>query len=88
MNLKEEFRKEHPETIGEEDSMFDLSNYCGWMEGKLYNLINHQPFKCPVCGGNGLVPAGFYNTVTGYSTTTSTAPLTCRSCNGTGIVWK
>lgn len=43
--------------------------------------------RCPVCGGNGLVPNGFYNTVTGIGSTTSITPETCRSCNGTGIVF-
>jgi hypothetical protein len=42
--------------------------------------------KCPVCGGNGLVPNGFYNTVTGEIMTNSVAPEKCRSCDGTGIV--
>ena len=43
--------------------------------------------RCPVCGGNGLVPNGFYNTVTGIGSTTSIAPEKCLSCNGTGIVF-
>jgi len=29
-----EFRKDHPETIGETDSQFDLDNYCDWLEKK------------------------------------------------------
>lgn len=45
------------------------------------------PFRCPVCNGNGLVPNGFYISVTGVLSTNSTNPETCRSCNGTGIVW-
>ena len=45
------------------------------------------PHRCPVCYGKGLVPNGFYNTVIKYDSTMSTAPETCRSCNGTGIVW-
>lgn len=45
------------------------------------------PFKCPVCGGTGLVPHGFYDTTTGLYTSTSTLPDQCRSCSGTGIVW-
>lgn len=43
--------------------------------------------RCPVCGGNGLVPNGFYNTVSGIWSTTSITPETCRSCNGTGLVF-
>ena len=42
---------------------------------------------CPVCGGKGKVPNGFYNAigVNNYCTA-SIAPEICRSCNGTGIV--
>lgn len=42
--------------------------------------------KCPVCGGNGLVPNGFYTQTTGQWTTSSTTPEKCRSCNGLGRV--
>lgn len=45
------------------------------------------PYRCPICGGNGLVPDGFYATVTGHWSTTDYTPEKCRSCNGTGIVW-
>ena len=45
-----------------------------------------NPCKCPVCGGNGLVPAGFYLTATGQITTSSCAPETCRACNGKGYI--
>ena len=48
-----------------------------------------RPHVCPVCGGKGLVPAGFYNI--GYDPYTYTTdipqPELCRSCGGTGIVW-
>lgn len=45
-----------------------------------------QPYKCPVCEGRGLVPQGFYNLhLTGISG--STAPETCKTCNGQGILW-
>ena len=45
------------------------------------------PHRCPVCNGNGSVPNGFYAQTSGHWSTTSTAPETCRSCGGTGIVW-
>ena len=43
------------------------------------------PHRCPVCNGVGKVPAGFYSM--GIASTTS-MPETCRSCNGTGIIWE
>ena len=46
-----------------------------------------RPYVCPVCGGNGLVAQGFYAQTSGQWTSTSTAPITCRSCQGTGVVW-
>ena len=42
---------------------------------------------CPVCGGKGLVPNGFYTAIgTPYYGTTSTSPETCRSCGGKGYI--
>ena len=38
--FNEEFRKDHPETIGETDSHFDLDNYKDWLESKL-EKANH-----------------------------------------------
>lgn len=46
-----------------------------------------KPYRCPVCNGSGLAPNGFYNQTSGHWLTTSFTPETCRSCNGTGIVW-
>jgi hypothetical protein len=48
-----------------------------------------RPHRCPVCGGKGAVPQGFYN-VHWNEGTTSTAPIPemCRSCQGTGILWE
>ena len=39
---------------------------------------------CPVCGGRGIVPAGFYNS---ELVTTSASEEACRSCRGSGLVW-
>jgi len=42
---------------------------------------------CPVCRGAGIVPQGFYVTVPGcFHSGTSTAPDTCRRCEGTGTI--
>lgn len=46
------------------------------------------PHKCPVCGGNGLVPAGFYEQVTGEWVSASTEFEQCWTCQRTGIVWE
>ena len=53
---------------------------------KLY-FPNPIPYRCPVCNGNGNVPNGFYNQVSGHWSVTDITPEKCRSCNGTGIVW-
>ena len=46
-------------------------------------------YKCPVCGGRGFVPCGFYlsQTYDGSSVTTSTATEVCRSCQGRGVLF-
>ena len=44
--------------------------------------------KCPVCGGNGQVMAGFYNQVGGTWTGSSAGFEQCRSCAGSGVVWE
>lgn len=33
--FEEEFRLDHPETVGETDSHFDLDNYKDWLEAQL-----------------------------------------------------
>lgn len=38
MKFEKQFRKENPQTIGETDSHFDLSNYVDWLEEKLTDL--------------------------------------------------
>ena len=49
----------------------------------------HVPFCCPVCNGKQQVPSGFYTAIgTNGWTTSNSAPEECRSCYGTGIVWR
>lgn len=43
--------------------------------------------RCPVCGGNGQVPNGFYLQTGGQWTTSSTTPEKCRTCKGEGVVF-
>lgn len=47
-----------------------------------------KPYCCPVCGGRGTVPNGFYDVGYPYGSGTSALPETCRSCTGTGVVWR
>lgn len=45
------------------------------------------PFVCPVCQGRRTVPPGFYGFYWG-SGATNAEPEPCRSCDGTGVVWR
>lgn len=51
MRYEKEFRKDHPETLGETDKAFDLSNYVEWLENKLtvqralYQLSSAHPTR-------------------------------------------
>jgi hypothetical protein len=47
------------------------------------------PHRCPVCGGRGKMPRGFFDSVEGlpYSTSDLT-PDQCRPCLGSGILWE
>lgn len=44
--------------------------------------------KCPVCNGRGHLPHGFYTNTNpdGYGTSNSTAPETCKTCLGQGVI--
>ena len=57
--------------------------------GLNYNITSGsyvKPYVCPTCGGRGTVSCGFYNWLA--AATTDAAPEMCRSCSGTGIVWR
>ena len=45
-----------------------------------------RPYTCPVCGGSGVVPHGFYELLECWSSA-NTSQETCRTCHGTGVVW-
>jgi hypothetical protein len=49
--------------------------------------LKQTPYKCPICEGKGIVPNGFYS-VYGSGTTTDASPETCKSCYGSGILWR
>ena len=45
-----------------------------------------KPYRCPVCGGRGIVPNGFYSFFA--DSTTATTGEACRTCGGKGVIWK
>jgi DnaJ-class molecular chaperone len=53
--------------------------------GKHIVSVAQQPYRCPVCEGRGTVPMNFYS---GATIANSTAPEECRTCNGTGVLWR
>jgi len=59
-----------------EDILSDVKNYI--------DNLPKTPHKCPVCGGRGIVPNGFYTSQ--YGMTSNTAPEQCRSCVN-GIIY-
>jgi len=46
------------------------------------------PFGCPVCQGRGFVQGGFYSTTIGVWASGDLSTEPCRSCNGTGVLWR
>lgn len=56
-------------------------NYTGVFTIKEQKL----PYRCPICGGNGIVPDGFYTQTSGNWSSSGTTEK-CRSCEN-GIVW-
>jgi len=51
--LRKQFKKEHPETIGETDKAFDDSNYIDWLEAKVEALKQGQ--SLPIDSVSGTV---------------------------------
>ena len=49
-----------------------------------------RPYRCPVCGGVGMMPQSFYNPSPfgPPSTTGGEMRVPCRACGGRGIVWE
>lgn len=53
--FEEEFRLDHPETVGETDRHFDLDNYKDWLEVQLIEARKQLPLynaigSCEWCG--------------------------------------
>lgn len=57
-----------------------------WEEESKEGSVKFIPYKCPVCLGRTIVPAGFY-TSTGDTWTSGSVPESCRACSGTGVIW-
>ena len=51
-----------------------------------YGYTQPSVHCCPVCDGNGLVPAGFYNQTSGEWSGGNLIPEQCRSCDGKGYI--
>lgn len=47
---------------------------------------SQSPHSCPVCGGKGLVMPGFYSPWGAFGT--NVVQDTCRSCGGSGVLWR
>lgn len=59
-------------------------------ENDLSDLLKQRPIaphRCPICGGNGLVPGSFYTSVNGGGGTSFNISEQCRQCEGKGILW-
>jgi DnaJ-class molecular chaperone len=46
-----------------------------------------RPYRCPICGGSGLVPHGYYDKTAERWTNTITIAEMCRTCEGAGVIW-
>ena len=69
----------------------DESGDCGYPlagEFVLGEMRATWPYKCPVCEGRGQVPSGFYTNTTGSWAIANFGNEVCRSCQGTGVIWK
>lgn len=63
----------------------------GYPPGDTPVFINPPPtaHRCPVCGGRGTVYAGFYEGNFPLMSSASGVPREpCRSCLGTGVLWR
>ena len=68
--FEEEFRLDHPETVGETDRHFDLDNYKDWLEAQLiearkqlvlYNVVGQSEQLVCSCGSRLVKTTGGYH---------------------------
>lgn len=52
--------------------------------GNIFSKPAAQPYRCPVCNGSGIVHASLYGGVELGTASTET----CRSCSGSGVLWR
>lgn len=46
------------------------------------------PYRCPVCGGKGKVPAGFFGAIgVDVWSASKSGPDECQPCGGSGVLW-
>lgn len=69
--------------LAKEEAFAMVEMLCSEIERYDRPRVTYQPFRCPVCGGTGLVPAGFYL----QTMTSSATPEVCKTCKGSGAVW-
>lgn len=50
MKFEQRYREAHPETVGETDKQFDLSNYCDWLESLVEEFKPTNKQSGPFCG--------------------------------------
>jgi hypothetical protein len=95
----EENKFKNEEKIPENIHVFEVNGVRhivpGWLSSKTENYPYNwftvapkysTPHMCPICKGTMKVPAGFYNSTSGFSTTNA-ADEPCRQCGATGILW-
>ncbi len=78
---------EYPSFVHENSAIAAMQEFATLHAQKIADkMVEETAQRCPICGGNGLVANGFYNQTSGYWSTSSISPETCRTCNGTGVI--
>lgn len=49
--------------------------------------VSQTPHRCPVCGGRGNVPRGFYDGLETNGSSAGQMTEPCRACGGNGVLW-
>lgn len=62
-------------------------DFVSWMHRRGLLPIETKPHKCPICVGNQTIVTGYYRPTGNVLHGNGYEEETCRTCNGTGIVW-